>query len=180
MKIVIDIPEEYYSLLKGFNDEKCSMDMLLIKHGTPLPKGHGRLIDADVLLDQISRDKREAFTKHQVWLLLSQYNDNAPTIIEADTESEKDSSTGSSTTNIGSSTGSTIEALEERTRTHASDSSEHETHEERTEKVGHWIEHEWAEESEGYLISNFECDKCHAWAEADYAYCPNCGVKMEV
>lgn len=49
-------------------------------------------------------------------------------------------------------------------------------------KTGHWIEHEWAEEldGEGYLISNFECDKCHAWAEADYAYCPNCGVKMEV
>jgi len=118
-----------------------------------------------------------------------------------------------------------IEALEERMRTHASDSSEHETHEESTDdcisreaafnaineikirrnatwyelyrkvlevigglppfnpaKVGHWIEHEWAQEldGEGYLISNFECDKCHAWAEADYAYCPNCGVKMEV
>ena len=92
----------------------------------------------------------------------------------------KDSSTGSSTTNIGSSTGSTIEALEERTRTHECDSSEHETHEERTEKVGHWIEHEWAEESEGYLISNFVCDKCHAWTDADYAYCPDCGAKMEV
>jgi len=75
-----------------------------------------------------------------------------------------------------------IEALEERMRTHASDSSEHETHEERTTKVGHWIEHEWAQEldGEGYLISNFECDKCHAWAGADYDYCPNCGVKMEV
>ena len=119
-----------------------------------------------------------------------------------------------------------IKALEERTRTHASDSSEHETHEERTDgdcisreaafnaineikirrnatwyelyrkvlevigglppfnpaKVGHWIEHEWAQEldGEGYLISNFECDKCHAWAGADYDYCPNCGVKMEV
>lgn len=48
-------------------------------------------------------------------------------------------------------------------------------------KVGHWIEHEWAQEldGEGYLISNFECDKCHAWAGADYDYCPNCGVKME-
>jgi len=71
---------------------------------------------------------------------------------------------------------------EERTQTHECDGSEHETHEERTTKVGHWIEHEWAEEldGEGYLISNFECDKCHAWAGADYDYCPNCGVKMEV
>lgn len=49
-------------------------------------------------------------------------------------------------------------------------------------KIGRWIEHEWAEEldGEGYLISNFECDKCHAWAGADYDYCPNCGAKMEV
>lgn len=47
-------------------------------------------------------------------------------------------------------------------------------------KVGHWIEYKYAEESEGHLISNFVCDKCHAWTEVDYAYCPNCGVKMEV
>lgn len=52
MRIVIDTPEEYYNLLKSFDDEKCSMDMLLIKHGTPLPKGHGRLIDGDVLKNQ--------------------------------------------------------------------------------------------------------------------------------
>ena len=35
MKIVIDIPEEYYDLLKNFDDKKCSIDMLFIKHGTP-------------------------------------------------------------------------------------------------------------------------------------------------
>lgn len=36
MKLAIDIPEEYYNLLKGFDDELCSMDMLLLKNGTPL------------------------------------------------------------------------------------------------------------------------------------------------
>lgn len=46
-------------------------------------------------------------------------------------------------------------------------------------KVGHWIEYKYAEESEGHLISNFVCDKCHAWAGADYDYCPFCGAKME-
>ena len=46
-------------------------------------------------------------------------------------------------------------------------------------KVGHWIEYKYAEESEGHLISNFVCDKCHAWTGADYDYCPNCGAKME-
>ena len=47
-------------------------------------------------------------------------------------------------------------------------------------KVGHWIEYKYAEELGGHLISNIVCDKCHAGAGADYAYCPNCGVKMEV
>ena len=32
MKLIIDMPEEYYNLLKGFDDEKCSMDMLLLKY----------------------------------------------------------------------------------------------------------------------------------------------------
>lgn len=49
-----------------------------------LPKGHGRLIDADKLQNNISHDKREAFTKHQVWLKASIYNPDAQTIIEAD------------------------------------------------------------------------------------------------
>jgi len=57
MQIVIDVPKEYYNLLKEFDDEKCSMDMLLIKHGTPLPKGHGRLIDADKVLRRGSYDE---------------------------------------------------------------------------------------------------------------------------
>ena len=47
MKIVIDIPKEYYEAIKAISDETSSADMLIIKYGTPLPKGHGRLIDAD-------------------------------------------------------------------------------------------------------------------------------------
>ena len=51
MQIVIDIPEEDYSkLLNG----EGSMNLFLtlcavVLNGTPLPKGHGRLIDADIL-----------------------------------------------------------------------------------------------------------------------------------
>lgn len=43
---------------------------------------HGRLIDADELMKHLADDGREAFTKHQVWLMLSEYG--APTIIEAE------------------------------------------------------------------------------------------------
>ena len=49
MKIVIDIPEEYYEALKEMSDESLSMDMTIIKYGTPLPEKHGRLGDLDAL-----------------------------------------------------------------------------------------------------------------------------------
>ena len=53
MQIVIDIPEEDYILATKedfsaiYNGNHIAK---AIKNGTPLPKGHGRLIDADVLL----------------------------------------------------------------------------------------------------------------------------------
>ena len=51
MRLVIDIPEDTYQYVINtgtyghyrFNSAKA------IKNGTPLPKGHGRLIDAGVL-----------------------------------------------------------------------------------------------------------------------------------
>lgn len=102
MKIVIDIEDNNYEYIKNSHityDIKllskqskkdiegtlAILDMIdTIKNGTPLPKGHGRLIDADKLQHEINNDKREAFSKHEVWLLLSTYNDNLLTIIKAD------------------------------------------------------------------------------------------------
>ncbi len=49
MKLIIDIPEEYYNVIKAIPDNQCVVDTLIIKYGKPLPKGHGRLIDADKL-----------------------------------------------------------------------------------------------------------------------------------
>lgn len=43
---------------------------------------------------------------------------------------------------------------------------------------GKWIEHEWAEEVEGLLISNYECSECHSWERSASNYCPNCGADM--
>lgn len=45
-------------------------------------------------------------------------------------------------------------------------------------KQGHWIEHKWAEEVDGMLISNYECSECHYWGRHDSNFCPNCGVRM--
>ena len=46
MQIVIDISEELYQMCRGcLGDADCIESA--IANGTPLPKGHGRLIDAD-------------------------------------------------------------------------------------------------------------------------------------
>lgn len=36
MKLVIDIPKEYYNAIKEIPDEQSTADMLIIKNGTPL------------------------------------------------------------------------------------------------------------------------------------------------
>ena len=50
MKIVIDIPEEKLGWIKEYPDVYTGWQNESIRNGTPLPKGHGRLIDADVLV----------------------------------------------------------------------------------------------------------------------------------
>lgn len=59
MQIVIDIPEDYYNVIKAIPDRQCDADMLIIKSGTPLPKGHGRLIDADRLMQVRIRGQKK-------------------------------------------------------------------------------------------------------------------------
>ena len=80
IELVIKMPKEQYSLImqshrngaKRFVDKECMM--YSIKNGIPLPKGHGRLIDANY---EISGDER---TVNSVCGYM------APTIIEADKE----------------------------------------------------------------------------------------------
>ena len=62
MKIVIDIPEDVYTRLfdNGIQDNEISTDDICemarsIRLGTPLPKGHGDLIDKDRLLDELEK-----------------------------------------------------------------------------------------------------------------------------
>ena len=86
MKLVIDIPEERLNSIKRFGikqNEVCMLERALIS-GTPLPKGHGRLIDADRLrsMYSINRANFNTVVGIQKWI------DNAPTIIEADMRGE--------------------------------------------------------------------------------------------
>lgn len=83
MQIIIDIDENIYAKLfdnglkLSLHDEymmKCA-----IKYGTPLPKGHGKIIDVNVAIDNIDNYALEFFSF-----------DSVPAIIEADKEESED------------------------------------------------------------------------------------------
>ena len=80
MKLIIDIDEQEYKDIceNGYvYDEDNEYIAKVIANGTELPKGHGRLIDADKLLDEnIDSFMLQTETKIRI----------APTIIEADKE----------------------------------------------------------------------------------------------
>ena len=97
MQIVIEIPEEAKIAfdnaesndLKGCYYDHGGVIGNAIKNGTPLPKGHGRLIDADAVLEQM----RNTFDMQELYLpihLKELVIDEMPTIIEADKEVEHD------------------------------------------------------------------------------------------
>lgn len=81
MKVLIEIPEEVYKKAKETHDVMCDSVWLGIKYGTPLPKGHGRLIDAD----EIQFENTE-FDTYGDYCIAFDAIDQADTIIEADEE----------------------------------------------------------------------------------------------
>ena len=91
MELVIRIPDALYNTCKitsKMNGENEVADILIdaVANGTPLPKGHGRLIDADRLrsMYSINRANFNTVVGIQKWI------DDAPTIIEADKAENKE------------------------------------------------------------------------------------------
>lgn len=83
MKIVIDVPEKVYNHFCRccrFPDE-VEEAIIAITDGTPLPEGHGRLIDADELKILIPAIETEYKYVHRLI-------DEAPTIIDAEGSGE--------------------------------------------------------------------------------------------
>ena len=85
MEIVIDIDENVFTRLfdNGTEDYAIVNDDLFaiakaIRNGTPLPKGHGRLIDADAFI------KQESCCGYIEDMEIDYFKQNTPTIIEAD------------------------------------------------------------------------------------------------
>jgi len=97
IELVIKIPEEEYEMI--VNSEDCGLHTLTraIANGTPLPKGHGRLIDGDAFKKYIRKsyqDVKSCFTTAQARSMASIVTENfcmdideEPTILEA-TEGE--------------------------------------------------------------------------------------------
>ena len=80
MKLIVDIPDEGYDWIKnGFPDNEDKEFLIkAIANGTPLPKGHGDLIDRNELSPKIHGAK-------SIVAVLE-----APTIVEADKESDNE------------------------------------------------------------------------------------------
>ena len=88
MRIVIDINENLYKRLfdYGVDNYSDAIDMAkAIRKGTPLPKGHGRLIDAD----ELELDTEWSYYEDGFISVSQMQIDNADTIVPADTESEE-------------------------------------------------------------------------------------------
>ena len=90
MRIVIDIPQDLYdkSKEKGVRSGKTLASLKIlgaIANGTPLPKGHGRLIDADELYLSIQTDEQQRLGEHLRYV----YDEiqSIYTVLEADKES---------------------------------------------------------------------------------------------
>lgn len=86
MEIVIKIPEEAYQLLKNKGVDWLGAEHILnaVANGTPLPKGHGDLIDRKELLKE--KRRLEAFDGDVFDIIHEETVINAQTIIEADKE----------------------------------------------------------------------------------------------
>ena len=81
MKIVIEIPETEFEVGNWLSAEYI---LGAVANGTVLPKGHGRLIDADEL-DFEEVDFYSPDSCYEVYRIIN----DAPTIIEADKEVDK-------------------------------------------------------------------------------------------
>ena len=89
MELVIDISEKLYNKMKTY--QGLDDTYVAVKNGTPLPKGHGRLKDIDKFLKRVEEDRghecyMRSWTIDDVLQRLDSWY--APTIIEADKESE--------------------------------------------------------------------------------------------
>lgn len=84
MKIVINIPDRIYKIIqrRALNIVDSEILEKAVREGTPLPNGHGRLIDADATIKEFG-EWTDEWDKFAIGCL-----ESADTVIEADKEDE--------------------------------------------------------------------------------------------
>lgn len=87
--VVIDIDDEDYKRIQDIPDvfnSLTSRTYLAIRNGTPLPKGHGRLIDADEFIKEVENLPKEpnGYSKVYDEARIIMMIEATQTIIEAD------------------------------------------------------------------------------------------------
>ena len=83
IKLIVEIEKRTYELIK---DKPDNIAESIIANGTPLPKGHDRLIEADEVLFQSIRDYCGPGKAYEILK-------SAKTIIEADKEKDNGNNT---------------------------------------------------------------------------------------
>ena len=88
MKLIIDIPDYDYRQIKEYYEKNDIVEATYsyIYHGTPLPKGHGRLGDLSKIYDRLNDAQIEGTVEYKGLGEAKQIICDAPTIIEADKE----------------------------------------------------------------------------------------------
>ena len=98
MELIIKIPQWVYESVKDgtFDAKRSPYDLeYVLKYGKPLPKGHGRLIDADATIEIQSGTHFEVIVgkakieKRSIDEIIKASNSEVPTIIEANKEETK-------------------------------------------------------------------------------------------
>ena len=88
MKIIIDIDDNLYTRLFDVEDINA-MDMfkgcVAIRNGTPLPKGHGRLLDEKLIIENAVKGLNGIYDLTD----MPDYIAGLPAIIPADKEEEE-------------------------------------------------------------------------------------------
>ena len=90
MQIVIDIPDRIYKINQNRKLNITDVEILekAVRNGTLLPKGHGRLIDAGAVIDNLFNSS--LYDDDYYYSIAWRKVRNTPTIIEADkAESEE-------------------------------------------------------------------------------------------
>lgn len=94
MKLIIDIPERIYKINQNrtLNITDSRILEVAVRDGTPLPKGHGRLIDADKLQVELecgirAENYEEGYEKYAH---INDMDDCVDAVVYADTIIEAD------------------------------------------------------------------------------------------